>query len=186
MSTPIEEGAAPAPAPASHDRRFTFLDPEAGPKVWMSGDSYRVVVDAAASAGTMTLLDAVVPPGGGPPMHAHEDVDELFYVVEGALEITADGVSRTVEPGGRVFVRRQVPHAFRNNTDRDARMLIFYTPAGIETFFLEAGRPAVEGEAPPPSDDETLAREIEIAARHRIAQASGGDATSASEPERTS
>ncbi|CAI1034400.1 cupin domain-containing protein [Serratia ficaria] len=156
---------------AADQLRYSFLQPGAGPKVWMSGDEYQILLDAKSSANTMTLIDALVPPGGGPPAHLHEDVDELFFVLDGQLEIMADGVTQIVTAGGRVFVRRNVPHAFLNRTDQTVRMLIFYTPAGVEQFFLAAGDPVTEGIAPPPATKDRTKREIEIASSHHITQA---------------
>lgn len=153
--------------------RFSFLQPDTGATVWMSGDEYRILLDGQGSGGTMTLIDATVPPGGGPPVHSHADADELFVVLHGALEISADDTVQTVKAGGRVFVRRNVPHAFFNRTDQPAQMLIFYTPAGVEEFFLTAGRPALDGEPPPPVDAASTAREIAVSTRHGITQASG-------------
>ncbi|MCW8167093.1 cupin domain-containing protein, partial [Verminephrobacter aporrectodeae subsp. tuberculatae] len=93
----------------------------------MSGDEYQILLDAKSSGNTMTLLDALVPPAGGPPLHAHADVDELFLVLDGELDIMVDNAVYQVKAGGRVFVKRNVPHAFINRTDRPVRMLIFYT-----------------------------------------------------------
>ena len=157
--------------PAADQLRYSFLPPGVGPKVWMSGDEYQILLDAKSSANTMTLIDALVPPGGGHPAHLHEDVDELFFMLDGQLEIMADGVTQIVMAGGRVFVRRNVPHAFRNRTDQAVRMLIFYTPAGVEQFFLAAGVPAIEGMAPPPATKDRVEREVEIASAHHITQA---------------
>ncbi|WP_265286649.1 cupin domain-containing protein [Verminephrobacter eiseniae] len=159
------------PISAANDFRHSSLEAGAGEKVWMSGDEYQILLDAKNSGGAMTLINALVPPGGGPPTHAHGDVDELFFVVDGELEIIVDEVPHRVTAGGRVFVRRNVPHAFMNRTSAPARMLIFYTPGGVEEFFLAAGRPAINGVAPPPSTEESRAREVKVASGHHIAPA---------------
>lgn len=151
--------------------RSAFVQPGAGPKVWMSGDEYTILLDAKNSANAMTLIDAYVPPAGGPPAHIHNDVDELFVVTEGELDIMADHVVQQVKAGGCVFVRRNVPHAFFNRTNKPVRMLIFYTPAGVEEFFLAAGKPTVEGVEPPPVDEVSTAQEIEVASHYNIINA---------------
>lgn len=169
MDSPAETRTSAQP----ESLRFSFLQPDSGPTVWMSGDEYRILLDGQSSGDTMTLIDATVPPGGGPPVHSHADADELFVVLQGELEITADDTVQAVKPGGRVFVRRNVPHAFFNRSDQPVHMLIFYTPAGVEEFFLTAGRPALAGKPPPPSDAASIAHEIAVATRHGITQASG-------------
>ncbi len=164
MSTTVEN----QPLQVVEDVRHTYLSAGSGPKVWMSGDEYHILLDAKSSGGMMTLLDALVPPTSGPPIHTHKDVDELFFVLDGELEIMADGVLHQVTAGGRVFVKRGIPHAFINRTRDPVRMLIFYTPGGVEEFFLAAGRPAISGVTPPAVNEESTAREIEIASHHNI------------------
>ncbi|KER05056.1 cupin domain-containing protein [Photorhabdus temperata] len=167
MNTPVESQVQQT----AENVRHTYLPAGAGPKVWMSGDEYHILLDAKGSGGTMTLLDALVPPTSGPPIHSHKDVDELFFVLDGELEIMADGVLHQVKAGGRVFVKQGIPHAFINRTSSPVHMLIFYTPGGIEEFFLAAGQPAINGIAPPAANEESTAREIEIASHHSISQA---------------
>ena len=43
-----------------------------------------VKATAAETAGAFTLIETVNPPDAGPPLHLHRDVDEVFYVLEGA------------------------------------------------------------------------------------------------------
>ncbi len=40
-------------------------------------------------------------------------------------------------------------HYFKNTGSKVARMLIMVTPSGLENFFLEIGREAVDGETEP-------------------------------------
>lgn len=157
--------------PTQSDLRYSLLASETGTKVWMSGDEYRILLDGVRSGNAMTLIDALVPPSAGPPEHAHADVDELFFLLDGELEFTLDGDRRLLKTGEGVFVRRTVPHAFRNCSERSARMLLFYTPSGAEDFFLAAGRPAIDGQAPPAVDEENRTREIQVASAHGISQA---------------
>ncbi|AWK40878.1 cupin domain-containing protein [Photorhabdus sp. RW14-46] len=96
MSTTVEN----QPLQVVEDVRHTYLSAGSGPKVWMSGDEYHILLDAKSSGGMMTLLDALVPLTSGPPIHTHKDVDELFFVLDGELEIMADGVLHQVTAGG--------------------------------------------------------------------------------------
>ena len=46
-------------------------------------------------------------------------------------------------------------HSFKNETDRNARMIISIVPAGLENMFFEVGQQlAPDGTAPPPSKAE--------------------------------
>ena len=51
--------------------------------------------------------------------------------------------------GAWVTLARGSVHFFNNTGSKPARMLIVVTPAGLEDFFLEIGREAVEGESEP-------------------------------------
>ena len=52
----------------------------------------------------------------GPPRHVHSREDELFYVLEGEIVFELDGTRHTVRPGGTVYLRRGVVHAYQNFT----------------------------------------------------------------------
>jgi hypothetical protein len=63
---------------------------------------------------------------------------------------------RTVGAGGFVHMPIGMPHAFKNETLRTARMLISVVPAGLEQMFFEVGQPVEPGSTtiPPPSHEE--------------------------------
>ncbi|WP_432005057.1 quercetin 2,3-dioxygenase [Streptomyces parvus] len=134
-----------------------------GPSVWLNGDVYTVKVDTAQSGGTVTLLEASVPPGGGPPAHDHRNEDEAFYLLEGELEFYADGQTYDVRAGDFVFVPKGTVHRFRNKGLHAAKQLLIFTPSGFEEFFLQAGVEARPGEPIPVFDPADNPRAKEIA-----------------------
>ena len=87
------------------------------------------------TGGTMTVLETVVTPGDGPPLHVHVRADEAVYVLEGEVDFrVGDDVSHN-RPGSFVFIPRGIPHAFENVGGEEARMLLVFTPSGIERLF---------------------------------------------------
>jgi Cupin domain len=110
-----------------------------------------------------------VPPGNGPPPHIHSREDEAFYLLEGELQFHADGRNFTATTGAWVTLARGSLHYFKNTGSIPARMLILVTPSGLENFFLEIGREALEGEnepvAPTPEDIQKL---VETAAKYEL------------------
>ncbi len=54
----------------------------------------------------------VVLPGQSHPVHYHVKKEETFVVLHGTLEITLDGVSRTLHKGDLMTVERNVRHSF--------------------------------------------------------------------------
>jgi quercetin dioxygenase-like cupin family protein len=87
------------------------------------------------TGGRLTALENLIPPGEGPPLHRHAHEDETWQVLEGELRFRlGDDISRA--PAGTfVFVPRGVPHCFQNVGDAPARILVIFTPAGMERFF---------------------------------------------------
>ena len=85
------------------------------------------------SGGALAVIEVVNPAGGGPPLHRHNDADEVVFVLDGEVRWKLDGELATTGPGGYVFIPRGVAHTWHAMTD--ARMLIAFTPAGMEGFF---------------------------------------------------
>jgi uncharacterized cupin superfamily protein len=119
-----------------------FLPAGEGRSVWVVGDRYTLKVGGAETGGAFALVEALVPPGSGPPSHIHSREDEAFYVLEGELTFEADGRQFTAGPGSWVSLAKGSLHRFTNRTADLARILILLAPAGMENFFFEIGREA--------------------------------------------
>ena len=128
-----------------------------------AGDEYRFLATGDDTDGAYFLVEATVPPGGGPPPHIQTREEEAFYILEGTL--TFYGVEGEIEarPGSFVNVPKGARHNFRNNTEHTARMLFFFAPAGIEHLFSEFA------EMEPPTSDPAAA----IQAMNRLAEKYG-------------
>jgi quercetin dioxygenase-like cupin family protein len=77
----------------------------------------------------------VIAPGDGPPLHVHAAEDEAWWVIEGTLRFRLGEQAAEAPAGTFVFVPRGVAHAFQNVGDGPARILVLFTPAGMERFF---------------------------------------------------
>ncbi|NIZ92621.1 cupin domain-containing protein [Kineococcus rubinsiae] len=102
---------------------------------------------AGQTQGHLTALESVVAPGEGPPLHRHGREDEAYYVLDGAVRFLSDGRTFDAPRGSFVFVPQGAEHCFRNDADDAARLLVLFTPSGMERFFegvarLPAGRPS--------------------------------------------
>lgn len=87
------------------------------------------------TGGRLTAIENTIAPGDGPPVHVHEAEDEIWFVLEGGLRFVIGGEEADAPQGTFVFVPRGVAHAFTNPGQEPARMLILFTPAGMERFF---------------------------------------------------
>jgi mannose-6-phosphate isomerase-like protein (cupin superfamily) len=123
------------------------------------GGEYHIVATAAETGNTHFAFEAIEPPGGGPPLHIHTREEEFFLVLDGEVSFYIGGRVIHARPGESAFVPRGTPHCFKNTSTRDARLLVLFTPGGIEGFF-EYGR-SLTGTRP--SEETLLDRLNELA-----------------------
>jgi quercetin dioxygenase-like cupin family protein len=136
---------------------------------WGPGDMYRFLVTGEESGGAYFAMEAVVPPGGGPPPHIHRYEDETLYVVEGEVDIRLGDEIVTAGVGDFVNVPRGAVHCFHNSGTDPMRMILTFTPAGIEKFFEETLERALDPTAAPPQNvDEVAARYAAAAPRYGL------------------
>jgi quercetin dioxygenase-like cupin family protein len=129
-----------------------------GDRLWIAGDTMIIKATAATTGGSLTLLEIEASPGAGPPPHVHDNEDEAFYVVDGTFEIVLGEEIVRAGAGDFAFAPRGTVHRFSNVGDAPARMLIAFTPGGLEGFFRVAGMPATGDGPPPPADAAEIAR----------------------------
>jgi quercetin dioxygenase-like cupin family protein len=142
-----------------------------GPAFWGPGDHYTFLVTGEESDGAYFAMEALVPPGGGPPPHVHTREDETFYVLDGELEFLLGAETITAGPGDFVNVPRDTVHRFRNTGTRTARLVLTFTPAGIEHWFeetLERAPNDVRAEDVPDNLEEVAARYAAAAPRYGL------------------
>src|SRR4051794_21868890 len=116
-----------------------------GRTVAVVGDVYRFLATGADTNGKYALWEALVPPGGGPPPHVHSREEEGFYVLEGEITLTVNGERIVATAGTFANMPVGVPHSFKNEGSRPAKVLISVAPAGLEGMFFEFGVPLPEG-----------------------------------------
>ncbi len=155
-------------APAA---RFLHRQAATGPAYWGPADHYTFLVTGQESGGAYFAMQALVPAGGGPPPHIHTREDETFYLLEGELEFRVGDATITAGAGDFVSVPRGTIHNFRNVGTETARMVLTFTPAGIEGWFEETLEPApneVRAEDVPDNMDEVVERFVAAGPRYGI------------------
>jgi quercetin dioxygenase-like cupin family protein len=114
-----------------------------GEGYWFLGAHLMLKVTGAQSAGGMTVVEARQPRGHGSSLHVHRHDDEVFYVLEGEINLqVGDDVHRLTQ-GMLGFGPRGVQHNFIV-TSEQARLLVMTTPSGFENLVRAAGEPASE------------------------------------------
>jgi quercetin dioxygenase-like cupin family protein len=137
---------------------------ETGPSYWGPGDRYTFLVTGEESGGAYFAMEAFVPPGGGPPPHVHTREDETFYLLEGQIEFLLGDDVVVAGPGDFVNVPRGLVHRFRNAGAETARVVVTFTPAGLEGFFEETLDSAPSGSQDVPDNVEDVSARYEAAA----------------------
>jgi oxalate decarboxylase/phosphoglucose isomerase-like protein (cupin superfamily) len=155
------------------------LPPGAGRRIGSAGMTLKI---GAGQSDTWSLFEADVPPGFDVGAHLHREAEELFYILEGELDLLAfeprlrtagDWLSWESEDGAKVarggpgsvmFVPAGCPHAFANPGPAPARMVFLVTPPGHEHYLAELAD-LITRQGPP--DQDAIAA---LRARHDIQQ----------------
>jgi quercetin dioxygenase-like cupin family protein len=140
-----------------------------GERIWIVGDTMTLKATGESTGGSVVLFENLTAPGGGPPPHIHTSEDEFFYVLDGAFEIRIGDELHALGPGGYAYVPRGTVHNFRNTAETPSRILVGFTPGGIEGFFRESGRPATDDGPAPPLDEDEIARTTAAAPKYGVA-----------------
>jgi quercetin dioxygenase-like cupin family protein len=120
-----------------------------GEAIWMLGGTYSVKAAGEETDGQVTVMEMTLPEGAGPPPHTHPG-GEAVYVLEGSIRYHIGDELVEGGPGSFFYVPEGTVENFEPVTP--VRLLVIYTPGGIDQFFREAGEPGQAGELPPPSD----------------------------------
>ena len=134
--------------------QYVFSAPDLGPMkggVGHEGLNERVL--ASTDNGSMHILerlDDVLPGGGGPPTHTHEE-DQLYLVTAGTMTVEYKGAKYPAAPNTLVVLLRGVKHANTNQGDTVESHVTLLMPAqpgggprGVAPIRLSDGKP-VEG-----------------------------------------
>ncbi len=139
-----------------------------GERIWIVEDTMTLKATGESTGGSLVLLENLTAPGGGPPPHIHTREDEFFYVLDGTFEVRIGDDLHALGPGGYAYVPRGTVHNFRNTADTPSRLLVGFTPAGMEGFFRDSGRPASDDGPAPPVDEDEIARTMAAAPKYGL------------------
>ena len=133
------------------NKTITTIGNEQGQSLSVVGDTYRILISGELTDGNYAVIDMLVPPGGGPGPHAHKDIQEMFYIVEGEIDFKMKGGNYKAKKGSFVNIPLGgAVHCFKNKTNDIAHLLCTVVPAGLDAFFQEIGKPVDAGTFLPP------------------------------------
>jgi quercetin dioxygenase-like cupin family protein len=142
------------------------LGPGEGEALWFNGGLGVLKATADQTEGRFAAMELLAPKGFASPLHIHRAEDEFFVVLSGEVRVRHGEAVTEAVAGSLVYGPRNIPHAFHVDS-AEARLLLFFGPAGVEGFFREGGKPARSNGLPPP-DEQFLDKQAltEIAGRH--------------------
>jgi quercetin dioxygenase-like cupin family protein len=142
------------------------LGPGEGEALWFNGGFALLKATADQTEGRLAAIEFLVPKGFASPLHIHRAEDEFFVVLSGEVRVRHGEDVIEAVAGSLVYGPRDVPHAFRVDS-AEARLLLFFGPAGVERFFRDGGKPA-GFPGLPPAGEQFLDKEAlkEVGARY--------------------
>jgi quercetin dioxygenase-like cupin family protein len=137
------------------------------PLAMPNGTLFEILTSPKEIGDEVCLIRVTLPPGGFAPLHSHEDF-ELFYIVEGSMEIfqskEGEGGWVTAGVGAAVAIPGNVKHALRNSSSVSVTIALV-TTSKLCAFFGEVSKPfdAKRPAVPPAAEErkaffETVAR----------------------------
>jgi len=97
--------------------------------------------------GTFFLFEDTMVKDKTTPLHLHPEAHEVTYVIDGEIEVQADGHRSRVRSGGMSFVPKGVAHAFIV-VSAEARLITIQSPGAVgQAFYRGASAPAVDDTA---------------------------------------
>lgn len=120
--------------------------------VGVSTAEVRLLVDSSATGGALSTVRVTLGKGAdGARPHRHDHSAEMFYVLDGAVQVLSGTEIVRAEQGDVIVVPPRMPHAFSTQRGSSAELLIVIAP-GVERFeyFRQLTRIA-RGEQPPES-----------------------------------
>jgi mannose-6-phosphate isomerase-like protein (cupin superfamily) len=113
-----------------------IVQPGGGHEFALGAFSMFLKASGEQTQGAFSLLEAVEPPGFGPPLHVHHDAAETFYVLEGEYIIFVKGESHRCPAGSFVYIPAGMEHTFKVG-ETPSKKLNLYTPAAMVGYFEE-------------------------------------------------
>lgn len=115
-----------------------FVPAGTGEQVALGVISMRVLADRASTGGAFGLVEFH---GGAGPWtipHAHQEMEETFYVLDGAFDFLFGAETLRAEAGSSLVVPRGTAHMM-TAAEGGGRLLTLFTPAGLEDMFRALG-----------------------------------------------
>lgn len=131
-----------------------ILQPGEGKSIALVTSTCTFKVTGKETHGHFGLFEFVMEPGAsGASPHIHKQLTEIFYVIEGEVQLLLEQRTITATPGAMILVPESVPHGFSNPGAVRSKLLILFCPADSrEQYFEGLARLTENGRQPSQSE----------------------------------
>jgi quercetin dioxygenase-like cupin family protein len=103
---------------------------------YVLGETLRPLLTNAMGS-SIEIFDTKGGAGGGPPTHKHK-WEEIYVVITGEMDVSVDGKTTRLGPGGFAHVPADTPHAYTTLTD--THFLTIVSKGNAAKFFKEVAQ----------------------------------------------
>lgn len=139
-----------------------------GKAYWFDGALMEVKATSEDTNGVFSLIEALFPPGYEIPLHFKRNEDDIFYVLEGDVTFTLGDKIIEGSPGTFLYAPRNIKHKFKIGGSSPAKLLIMFTPGGVEQFFIESGVRAESLQLPPGTIKSDMEKSMAVAQKYGV------------------
>ena len=112
----------------------------------LNGIIYKIIVSGSQTENKYSIIEITFPSGEESeiPLHKHGNEALVMHVIEGNFSFrygkeTIEGNKDTV-----LKFEKDISHSYRKIGKDQGKLLVTYTPAGLENFFRELGTSTIE------------------------------------------
>lgn len=93
---------------------------------WIKGESYqkRILIEELEEKINL-IEDVIIAPKGEIPCHSHDFTNEIFYIIKNSAIMIVNNKEFKVDPGNIIYVDKNESHGFRNESDKEFKMIVF-------------------------------------------------------------
>lgn len=119
--------------------------------LWFGNTIVSILVSSGDGEDGNCVVEHQMPFGEAPPLHVHEQEDEIFYCLDGTMVFEVGGSRLSLKAGEAAIAPKGVPHRFRVSSPEGARCLTVTRGADFETMLRTAGRIPTHAGLPTPA-----------------------------------
>lgn len=117
--------------------------------IWFLGDLVQPLVSGAETRDGLYIAYYQAAPSSQPPLHEHDDDDEMFFIMDGEITFWAEGEEKFVGGAGDfVVLPKNRPHTFQASPDHGATWLLILSPSSSFEKVINAVSEPAEYEGP--------------------------------------